>query len=78
MMNFDEMTLGQVEEIELLVGRSIDEIFSDGQPKGRALRVLYYVAMKQEDPEYKFEDTEKVSQKQALELLGATDPKGKK
>jgi len=41
MMNFDEMTLGQVEEIELLVGRSIDEIFSDGQPKGRALRVLY-------------------------------------
>jgi len=78
MMNFDEMTLGQVEEIELLVGRSIDEIFADGQPKGRALRVLYYVAMKQENPDYKLEDTEKVSQKQALELLGATDPKGKK
>jgi hypothetical protein len=78
MMNFEEMTLGQVEEIEMLVGRSIDEIFSDGQPKGRALRVLYFVAMKQDNADYKFEDTEKVTQKQALELLGAKDPKGKK
>jgi hypothetical protein len=78
MMNFDEMTLGQVEEIELLVGRSIDEIFADGQPKGRALRVLYYVAMKQDNPNYKFEDTEAVTQKEALGMLGATDPKVKK
>ena len=78
MINFEEMTLGQVEEIELMVGRSIDEIFAEGQPKGRALRVLYYVAMKQDNPGYKFEETEQVSQAEALKLLGGTDPKGKK
>ncbi len=77
MINFEDMTLGEVEEIELMIGRSIDEVFADGQPKGRALRVLYYVAMKKENPNYKFEETEKVSQQEALKILGGTDPKDK-
>lgn len=77
-MNFDDLTLGEVEEIEMLVGRSIDEIFVDGSPKGRALRVLYYVIKKKANPNYTFEETEKVSQKEALALLGEQDPKGKK
>ncbi len=78
MLNFEEMTLGEIEEIELLIGRSIDEVFADGQPKGRALRVLYFVAMKKENPGYKFEDTESVSQAEALKVLSGTDPKGNK
>ena len=78
MINFEEMTLGEIEEIELLIGRSIDEVFANGQPKGRALRVLYYVAMKQTNPDYKFEDTEKVSQAEALKILSGTDPKENK
>jgi hypothetical protein len=78
MINFEEMTLGEIEEIELLVGRSIDEVFADGQPKGRALRVLYFVAIKKDNPGYKFEDTENVSQAEALKVLSGTDPKGNK
>jgi hypothetical protein len=78
MINFEEMTLGEIEEIELLIGRSVDEVFADGQPKGRALRVLYFVAMKRDNPEYKFEDTEKVSQAEALKILAGTDPKENK
>lgn len=77
-MNFDDLTLGEVEEIEMLLGRGIDEIFSDGNPKGRALRVLYYIIKRKENPEYTFEETEKVSQADALKLLGGNDPKGKK
>jgi hypothetical protein len=77
-MNFDDLTLGEVEEIEMLIGRGIDEIFSDGNPKGRALRVLYYVIKKKENPEYTFEETEKVSQAEALKVLGGNDPKGNK
>jgi len=26
MINFEEMTLGEIEEIELLIGRSVDEV----------------------------------------------------
>ena len=77
-MNFDDLTLGEVEEIEMLVGRGIDEVFANGSPKGRALRVLYYVIKKKENPEYTFEETEKVSQKEALALLGSSDPKESK
>ena len=78
MINFETMTLGEIEEIEMLLGRSIDEVFTDGQLKGRALRVLYFVAMKHENPSYKFEDTEGVSQAEALKVLGGSDPKAKK
>lgn len=76
MIKFEELTLGEIEEIELLVGRSLEEVFADGQPKGRALRVLYFVAQKRDNPNYKFEDTEKVTQAQALEVLNGNDPKG--
>ncbi len=58
MIKFEELTLGEIEEVELMLNTSIDQAFADGKPKGRALRVLFYVAKKREVPGYKFEDTE--------------------
>lgn len=69
MIKFDELTLGEVEEIELLLDGSIEEAFADGKPKGRALRVIYFIAKRKEEPNYKFEDTVNVSQKEAVALL---------
>jgi hypothetical protein len=77
MIKFEELTLGEIEEIEMLLGRSVDEAFADGQPKGRALRVFYFIVKRRDDASYKFEDTEKVSQSEALALLAGNDPKGK-
>ena len=74
-MKFDDLTLGEIEEMEMLLGTGIDTAFADGKPKGRALRVFYYMAQRRENPDYKFEDTEKVSQAAALELLSGEDPK---
>lgn len=69
MIKFEELTLGEIEEIELLLNDSLENAFADGKPKGRALRVLYYVGKRKQDPNYKFEQTEKVTQKEALALL---------
>jgi len=69
MIKFDELTLGEVEEIELMLDGSIEEAFADGKPKGRALRVIYFIAKRKEDPNFKFEDTQNVSQKEAVALL---------
>jgi hypothetical protein len=69
MIKFEELTLGEIEQVELLLNDSIDGAFSDGKPKGRAIRVLYYVAKKRENPSIKFEDTEAVTQKEAMEFL---------
>ena len=75
MIKFEELTLGEIEEVELMLNTSIDQAFADGKPKGRALRVLYFVAKKREVPSYKFEDTEKLTQKEALEFLAGDESK---
>jgi hypothetical protein len=74
LIKFEELTLGEIEEMELMLNDSIDTAFNDGKPKGRALRVLYYIFKRREVPGYKFEETEKISQKEATEFLTA-DPK---
>ena len=75
MIKFEELTLGEIEEVELLLNASIDSAFADGKPKGRALRVLYWISKKRENPNYKFEETEKVTQQEALKFLTGDDSK---
>ena len=71
MIKIEELTLGEIEEIELMLGSGFDEALSDGKPRGRALRVLHFIFKRREVPGYKFEDTEKLTQKEAVEFLTA-------
>jgi hypothetical protein len=71
MIKFEELTLGEIEELELMLNSGFDSAFADGKPKGRALRVLYYIFKRRENSDFKFEDTEKLTQKEALEFLTA-------
>ena len=75
MIKFDELTLGEIEEIELLLNTGIDDAFADGKPKGRALRAFVFIAKRRENPNYKFEDTANVSQAEALAFVTGKDPK---
>jgi hypothetical protein len=71
MIKFEELTLGEIEELELMLNTGFDDAFKDGKPKGRALRVLYFIFKRRENPEFKFEETEKLSQKEAIAFLTA-------
>lgn len=71
MIKFEELTLGEIEELELMINGSFDEAFKDGKPKGRTLRALYFMFKRRQEPTFKFEDTEKVTQKEAIEFLTA-------
>lgn len=75
MIKFEELTLGEIEEVEMLLNTSIDQAFADGKPKGRAIRVLYWVSKKRENANYKFEETEKVTQSEALAYLTGDESK---
>lgn len=75
MIKFEELTLGEIEVVENLLNASIDQAFADGKPKGRAIRVLYWVAKKRENPNLKFEDTEKLTQKEAMDFLMGDETK---
>lgn len=75
MIKFEELTLGEIEELELLLGEGFDSAFGDGKPKGRALQVLVYIFKRRENPEYKFEETKSLTQKQAVDFLTADSKK---
>jgi hypothetical protein len=75
MLNFDELTLGEIEEIEMLTGGSIESVYSDGKPKGRAMRVIYWITKRKQDPKLKFEDTDKVTMQEALAVLSGDESK---
>jgi hypothetical protein len=78
MMNYDELTLDEIEEMEMLLGTPIDESFGKGIPKGRPLKVLYYMMMKKQDPTFTFEQAGKVTQADVLKLMPQdSDPKEK-
>ena len=69
MIKFDELTLGEIEELELMLNTGFDSAFGDGKPKGRTLRVLYYIFKRRENADYKFEETKKLTQKDAIAYL---------
>jgi hypothetical protein len=76
-MNFDNLTLGDIEEIELLTGASLDVLFQSGEPKGRAMRAVYYITRKKKEPGYKFEDSANVTQREAVDYVQGNNPKDK-
>ena len=75
-INFDTMTLNEIEQIELLTGRSIDSIMDDGAPRGRVFKAIIFVFKKRTDPNFTFEQAGEFSMEQATALFsGDDDPK---
>jgi hypothetical protein len=76
-IDFEAMTLSEVEEIELLTGRSIETIMSDDAPRGRAMKAIIWVLKKRQDPSFTLEQAGKLSLKEAASLFQGdeADPK---
>jgi hypothetical protein len=75
-INFDTMTLNEIEQIELLTGRSIDSIMDDGAPRGRVFKAIIFIFKKRTDPNFTFEQAGEFSMEQATALFsGDDDPK---
>jgi hypothetical protein len=73
--DFESLTLEEVEIIENLTNSSIDEAFSEGKPKGKALTAFVWVVLKRDNPTFKIEDARKLSLKQALDMVKGDDSK---
>jgi len=75
-MDYEALTLNEVEEVEKLTGFSIDAIANDGQPKGRVLKVLIWVMKKRQNPNYSIDDAGKLTLAEAVAIFGGeADPK---
>jgi hypothetical protein len=73
--DFESLTLEEVETIENLTNSSIDEAFSEGKPKGKALTAFVWVVLKRTNPSFKIEDARKLSLKEALDMVKGDDSK---
>jgi hypothetical protein len=73
--DFESLTLEEVELIENLTNSSIDEAFSNGKPKGKALAAFVWVVLKRSNPTYKMEDAKKISLKEALSMIKGDEEK---
>jgi hypothetical protein len=75
-IDFDTMTLTEIEQIELLTGKSIDSIMDDGAPRGRVFKAIIFVFKKRTNPDFTFEQAGEFSMEQATALFsGDDDPK---
>ncbi len=75
-IDYQTLTLGEIEQIEDLTGFALDDIVSVKVPKGKLLRALLFVMTKRTNPAFTYEDTAALSLDKALELMGGEpDPK---
>jgi hypothetical protein len=75
-IDFNSMTLNEVEQIEMLAGRNIDSIMADDAPRGRAFKAIIFIYKKRTDPDFTFEQAGLLSLEEATNLFGGDeDPK---
>jgi hypothetical protein len=74
MIDFDTLTLDEVEQIETFTNRSISTIMDDDAPKGRVLKVLIWVITKRTDPNFTLEQAGAKSLADATEMFAGDEP----
>ena len=72
-IDFNSMTLNEVELIEQLTSRNIDQIMADDAPRGRAFKAIIFVYKKRTDPNFTFEQAGNFSLEEASVLFGGED-----
>lgn len=78
LIDFNSMTLNEIELIEQLTGRNIDSIMTEDSPRGRSLKAIIFVFKKRTDPNFTFEKAGDYSLQEATDLFGdVEDPKDK-
>lgn len=76
-IDFNSLTLDEVELVENMTQKSIETIMDAGVPRGRALKALVFILRKRIDPDYTIEQAGKVSLEQAAQIFqSVNDPKG--
>jgi hypothetical protein len=76
-IDFNAMTLNEIEQIESLTGRNVDSIMSEDAPRGRAFKAIIFIYKKRTDPNFTFEQAGSLSLEEATNLFGGDeeDPK---
>ena len=75
MISIDDLTLGEVAEIEKTAGQPLAALADEKALKGKLLQAMAYVAMKRENPKAKFEDAASLTMKDVNAMLAGDESK---
>lgn len=67
--DWDDLTIDEVCTLEDVIGRSIDTIQGEGQPQGKVLLAMMYIAKRREDPDFTLEDAGRLKVTEFNELV---------
>lgn len=76
-MNVDDLTLGEVEEVEQYAGVPLASLADDAAPKGKLMVSLAWILKRKTDPNFTLQQAKMLTSKELNDLLGADDPKAK-
>ena len=76
-MNVEDLTLGEVEEIENYAGLPLASLADSDKPSGALMVAIAWVAKRKEDPNFTLHQAKQLTSKELNEILGEEDPKAK-
>lgn len=74
--DIDDLTVGEIEEVEELSGSSIDALGTPGEKKGKLLRAIGMVKKKRTDPNFTWEQARDLRAVQVSDDVPPTDAAG--
>ena len=76
-MNVEDLTLGEVEEIEGYAGVPLASLADNTTPSGKLMVAVAWVLKRKENPSFTLQQAKMLTSKELNDLLGAEDPKAK-
>ncbi|MCA0347094.1 MAG: hypothetical protein LCH31_08750 [Actinobacteria bacterium] len=73
--SLDNLTLGEVSQLEELSGLSLTEIADEHAPKGKFMTALAFLARRRQDPSFTYSQAETLTLAEVQDVLGG-DPLG--
>jgi len=59
-LNLNDLTIGEVADLEEVLGISMEAAFAADAPRGRVIQALVWINNRREDPTFTFEDAGKL------------------
>lgn len=69
----ENLTLGEVSQLEELSGLSLTEIASDSAPKGKFMTALAYLSKRRQDSSFTYSQAEALTLAEVQGILGGDD-----
>jgi hypothetical protein len=76
--SMDQLTLGEIAQIEEITGQSISVMSDESAPKGKFLAAIAWLAKRREDPAFTLAQAEAMSMEEFSAVLSVVNPKGSK